>query len=285
MTIDEEDFKRKTEREIKNYDSLRSIFSKLYDIESELKKKRVSSFEDIAAIEENDNDIIKDIYTDFTDKMKELEEYRKKLMEKINEKIIPATKYYSSQAKKEKKDIGNYKEKKKENSKQQYELDKAKVSRNDIKESQLKDDIEKSRLEITDAQTNLQKTAVQFEWDRIINNKYIILHFIHCEMTYHAKSVEKLSKLYQSIKEKEPNDNMKNFAESFKFQSVNPEDYGYDEKGAIKRSRIGKSSINKSISASNSKSLKVSGLGVSRKGMLEKNENDLDNIEEVEEEL
>ena len=114
MTIDEEDFKRKTEREIKNYDSLRSIFSKLYDIESELKKKRVSSFEDIAAIEENDNDIIKDLYTDFTDKMKDLEEYRQKLMDKINGKIIPATKYYSSQAKKEKKDIGNYKEKKKE---------------------------------------------------------------------------------------------------------------------------------------------------------------------------
>ena len=278
MTIDEEDFKRKTEREIKNYDLLKSIFSKLHDIESELKKKRVSSFEDIAAIEENDNDIIKNIYTE-----KELEEYRQKLMEKINGKIIPATKYYSSQAKKEKKDIGNYKEKKKENSKQQYELDKAKVSRNDIKESQLKDDIEKSRLEIDDAQTNLQKTAVQFEWDRIINNKYIILHFIHCEMTYHAKSVEKLSKLYQSIKELEPNDNMKNFAESFKFQSVNPEEYGYDEKAAIKRSRIGKSSINKSLSASNSKSLKVSGLGVSKKGMLEKNENDLENIEEVDE--
>jgi hypothetical protein len=285
MTIDEEDFKRKTEREIKNYDSLRSIFSKLYDIESELKKKRVSSFEDIAAIEENDNDIIKDLYTDFTDKMKDLEEYRQKLMDKINGKIIPATKYYSSQAKKEKKDIGNYKEKKKENSKQQYELEKAKVSRNDIKESQLKDDIEKSRIEINDAQTNLQKTAVQFEWERIINIKYIILHFIHCEMTYHAKSVEKLSKLYQTIKEKEPDDNMKNFAESFKFQSVDPEEYGYDEKGAIKRSRIGKSSINKSLSASNSKSLKVSGLGVSKKGMLEKNENDLENIDEVEEEL
>ena len=285
MTIDEEDFKRKTEREIKNYDSLRSIFSKLYDIESELKKKRVSSFEDIAAIEENDNDIIKDLYTDFTDKMKDLEEYRQKLMDKINGKIIPATKYYSSQAKKEKKDIGNYKEKKKENSKQQYELEKAKVSRNDIKESQLKDDIEKSRIEINDAQTNLQKTAVQFEWERIINIKYIILHFIHCEMTYHAKSVEKLSKLYQTIKEKEPDDNMKNFAESFKFQSVDPEEYGYNEKGAIKRSRIGKSSINKSLSASNSKSLKVSGLGVSKKGMLEKNENDLENIDEVEEEL
>lgn len=285
MTIDEEDFKRKTEREIKNYDSLRSIFSKLYDIESELKKKRVSSFEDIAAIEENDNDIIKDLYTDFTDKMRELENYRQNLMTKINEKIIPATKYYSSQAKKEKKDIGNYKEKKKENSKQQYELEKAKVSRNDIKESQLKDDIEKSRIEINDAQTNLQKTAVQFEWERIINIKYIILHFIHCEMTYHAKSVEKLSKLYQTIKEKEPDDNMKNFAESFKFQSVDPEEYGYNEKGAIKRSRIGKSSINKSLSASNSKSLKVSGLGVSKKGMLEKNENDLENIDEVEEEL
>ena len=280
--MDEVDFKRKTEREIKNYDLMKDIFSKICEKEIDLRNKRISSFEGIEAIEE-ENEILKEIYGDFTKEMKDLEIYRKNLIDKINSKIIPATKYYSSQAKKSKKDIGHYEDKKKENLKQEYELDKAKASRNTIKESQLSDEIKKSKIEIEDAQTNLHYTAAKFEYDRIINNKYIFLHFIYCEMVYHAKSVEKLSKLYKSIKEKEPVDNLENFAKSLNLKSVNPEDYGYDEKGAIKRSKIGKSSINRSVSASNSKSLKVSGLGISKKGMIDKNSNDdLEDIKEVE---
>lgn len=283
MAINEEDFKRKTEREIKNYDLMKTIFSKIYEIEKELKKKRLEVFDGISSIEDEDNKILTEIYKDFTEEMKGLENIREKLMVKINEKIVPATKYYSSQAKKEKKDIGNYKDKKKENTKQQYELEKAKSVNNTIKQSQLKEDIEKSRLEINDAQGNLQRSVLEFEKDRIINNKYIILHFIHCEMAYHAKSVEKLSKLFKSIKEIEPIDDLPNFQKSYNLSNVNLEEHGYDEKAANRRSRLGKSSINNSVKNSNFKSLKVSGLGNSKNEMLKKSgKNDLDQISEVE---
>lgn len=283
MAINEEDFKRKTEREIKNYDLMKTIFSKIYEIEKELKKKRLEVFDNISSIEDEDNKILTNIYKDFTEEMKGLENIREKLMIKINEKIVPATKYYSSQAKKEKKDIGNYKDKKKENTKQQYELEKAKSVNNTIKQSQLKEDIEKSRLEINDAQGNLQRSVLEFEKDRIINNKYIILHFIHCEMAYHAKSVEKLSKLFKSIKEIEPIDDLPNFQKSYNLSNVNLEEHGYDEKAASRRSRLGKSSINNSVKNSNFKSLKVSGLGNSKNEMLKKSgKNDLDQISEVE---
>ena len=283
MAINEEDFKRKTEREIKNYDLMKTIFSKIYEIEKELKKKRLEVFDNISSIEDEDNKILTEIYKDFTEEMKGLENIREKLMVKINEKIVPATKYYSSQAKKEKKDIGNYKDKKKENTKQQYELEKAKSVNNTIKQSQLKEDIEKSRLEINDAQGNLQRSVLEFEKDRIINNKYIILHFIHCEMAYHAKSVEKLSKLFKSIKEIEPIDDLPNFQKSYNLSNVNLEEHGYDEKAANRRSRLGKSSINNSVKNSNFKSLKVSGLGNSKNEMLKKSgKNDLDQISEVE---
>ena len=40
MDNNEEEFKRKTEREIKNYDLLKSIFNKIYDIEKDLQKKK-----------------------------------------------------------------------------------------------------------------------------------------------------------------------------------------------------------------------------------------------------
>ena len=113
MAINEEDFKRKTEREIKNYDLMKTIFSKIYEIEKELKKKRLEVFDGISSIEDEDNKILTNIYKNFTEEMKGLENIREKLMIKINEKIVPATKYYSSKAKKEKKDIGNYKDKKK----------------------------------------------------------------------------------------------------------------------------------------------------------------------------
>ena len=283
MAINEEDFKRKTEREIKNYDLMKTIFSKIYEIEKELKKKRLEVFDGISSIEDEDNKILTNIYKNFTEEMKGLENIREKLMIKINEKIVPATKYYSSQAKKEKKDIGNYKDKKKENTKQQYELEKAKSVNNTIKQSQLKEDIEKSRLEINDAQGNLQRSVLEFEKDRIINNKYIILHFIHCEMAYHAKSVEKLSKLFKSIKEIEPIDDLPNFQKSYNLSNVNLEEHGYDEKAANRRSRLGKSSINNSVKNSNFKSLKVSGLGNSKNEMLKKSgKNDLDQISEVE---
>lgn len=285
MDNNEEEFKRKTEREIKNYDLLKSIFNKIYDIEKDLQKKRKGAFEEIIKIDEKDNETLKEIYSQFTKEMKDLEQLREKLMEKIKQKLIPAATYYSYKAKQQKKSIGHYDDKKKENKKQQYEMEKAKASRNELKESKLNEDLAKSRNEIKEAGESLEKDIMKFEADRLDDNKFIILHFIHCEMNYHAKSVEKLGQLFKDITNSNPKFHLKEFAENFKFQSVNLEDYGYDEREFTKKSiHTNKSTLKASINESRQKSLRVSGLGNSRGGMLQKSQYK-DDLEEIEEEV
>ena len=277
--LEEEKFKRKTEQDIKNYELIKTVFTKIYDIEKDLLNKRKSSFQDIANIDEEDNEILKNIYKDFTEQMDGLEKYRENLMTKIQEKLIPACKYYISNSKQAKKDIGKYKDKKKLNEKQEFELEKAKASRNTIKESQLNNEIEKSKLEIDNELSSIQKNMIKYEKDRIEDSKYIILHFIHCEMAYHAKSVEKLSKLYKDINVLNPKVCLKGFTDKMNFQGVNAEDFGYDEreftnykKSTIKGSNLGDS---------NFKSLKVSGIEKSRRGMIQ-SQNSLNRIDEEE---
>ena len=236
MSIDEAKFMRKTEIELKNYEILKSVFTKIYETENDLLKKRQSTFDEITKIPESDNQTLTEIYSKFTSEMKALEEFRNNQMIKIKSKLIPATTYYSSKVKTYKKQIGNYKDKKKENQKQLYEMDKARASRNTLKESQLNNDIKKSRNEIYSVGQNIQKDIMKFEADRVIDNKYIILHFIHCELAYHAKSLEKLSELYKTIKYLNPKMHLKEFADKLQFKSVNVEDYGYDEREMTKKS-------------------------------------------------
>ena len=284
--LEEEKFKRKAEQEIKNYELIKTVFTKIYDIEKELLNKRKSSFQDISNIKEEDNEVLESIYKNFTEQMDGLEKYRENLMKKIQEKLIPACKYYISNSKQAKKDIGKYKDKKKQNEKQEFELEKAKVSRNVIKESQLNDEIQKSKIEIGNDLNNIQKNMIQYEKDRIVDSKYIILHFIHCELAYHAKSLEKLSELYKTIKNLEPKIYLKEFADKLQFKSVNVEDYGYDEREYTKRSiNPGQSMSQSGIGKSNMKSLKASGLGNSKRGMLQQSQksqydDELDEIEE-----
>lgn len=280
MEFDEIKFSRKTEIELKNYELLKSVFTKIYDTENELLNKRKGIFDDITKIPETENKTLTDIYSKFTSEMKALEEFRNSQMLIIKSKLIPATTYYSSKVKNYKKQIGNYKNKKKENEKQQIEMSKARASRNALKESQLNEDIKKSRNEMYSVGQNIQKDIMKFEADRVIDNKYIILHFIHCELAYHAKSLEKLSELYKTINSLEPKIHLKEFSENLQFNSVNVEDY-IDEKSFTKKS-MGRSK-EKSF---NKESLRVSGIRGSQRGMLEKTQKSQydDELDEIAEE-
>ena len=285
MSINEAQFSQKTELEIKNYEILKSVFNKIYEIENDLYNKRKSTFDSIGQIQESDNQTLSDIYSEFTTEMKALEEFRNNQMIKIKSKLVPATIYYSSKAKTYKQQIGKYKDKIKENEKQRQEMDKAKISRNELKQSQLTNDIQKSRNEIKTVGETLQSDVMKFEADRIVDNKYIILHFIHGELAYHAKSLEKLSNLYQKITNLKPKQHLKEFADKLNFQSVNLEEYGYDEREFTKKSINPKSSVK--VSQSNKKSLKISGLGESQKsGMLKESQKDeLEDENEIEDDM
>ena len=281
MSINEAQFSQKTELEIKNYELLKSVFNKIYDIDNDLENKRKSTFDSIAQIQE-ENTTLSEIYGNFTSEMKGLEDFRNNQMMKIKSKLVPATIYYSSKAKTYKQQIGKYKDKIKENEKQRQEMDKAKMSRNELKQTQLSNDIKKSRREIENVGETLQSNVMRFEADRVIDNKYIILHYIHCELAYHAKSLEKLSELYKTIKYLEPKKYLREFADKLKFQSVNLEEFGYDEREYTKKSINPNTSVK--VSQSVKKSLKVSGLGESkRSGMLKKSNFDDDLEDEIEE--
>lgn len=282
MSINEAQFSQKTELEIKNYELLKSVFNKIYDIDNDLENKRKSTFDSIAQIQE-ENTTLSEIYGNFTSEMKGLEDFRNNQMMKIKSKLVPATIYYSSKAKTYKQQIGKYKDKIKENEKQRQEMDKAKMSRNELKQTQLSNDIKKSRREIENVGETLQSNVMRFEADRVIDNKYIILHYIHCELAYHAKSLEKLSELYKTIKYLEPKKYLREFADKLKFQSVNLEEFGYDEREYTKKSINPNTSVK--VSQSVKKSLKVSGLGESkRSGMLKQSNIDEDYADEIEDE-
>ena len=121
MALNEVQFSRKTESEIKNYDVLKSVFTKIYETENDLLGKRKSAFDEINKISE-DNETLKGIYGEFTTEMKALEEFRNNQMIKIKSKLIPATIYYSSRAKTYKQQIGKYKDTKKKTEKQEQEM-------------------------------------------------------------------------------------------------------------------------------------------------------------------
>lgn len=284
MAINEVQFSTKTEAEIKNYEILKSIFNKIYDIENELLNKRKSTFDDINKIQESDNPTLGEIYTNFTSEMKKLEEFRNNQMIKIKSKLIPATIYYSSKAKTYKQQIGKYKNKVKENEKQRQEMDKARMNQNEIKQSQLNNDIQKSRNEIKNVGESLQNNVMDFEVNRIVDNQLIILHFIHCELAYHAKSLETLSDLYKKITYLKPKRHLKEFADKYHFQNVNLDEFGYDERDYTKNSfNPMKSSSNINLKESKNKSVKKSGM--LKKSSKEEYDDDMEEINDEEGEI
>jgi len=262
--IDEAKFMRKTETEIKNYEILRKAFEKIYENEKTLSEKRTGSFIELGKIRETDNSVLSNIYQNFQNEMKQLEDFRKKQMEKILKKFIPATKYFTYNAKNYKQKIGKYKDKIKENEKQHYEMNKATESRNELKASQLLDDIKKSQVEINTTGKELKSDIIKFEKERLENNKYLLLHFIHSEMAYHGESLDKLTKLYESINSLQPESCFKDFFDKYKL-GVDPSDYGYDER-KFKNSSIRQSYLNKSKTEDRSfnKSIKQSKLSQSK---------------------
>jgi len=171
MEIQVPKFQAKTEIEMKNYGIMKTVLTKFYDTENDLIKKRRLAFEDLKNVipkvgkkdekEEEDNPSLKGIYDKFSDIMQKLEDEKEKQVLKIKTKLIPSTEEDITEAKKTKNKVS------------QISL---------TKENDIKDNI------------------MQYEADRIQNNKKIMLHLINYEMAYHAKYIEKLTELFNDIK-------------------------------------------------------------------------------------
>ena len=227
MSINVPKFQTKTETEIKNYEMIKSVLTKLYETEVDLNKKRKGIFDDIAKInEENAN--LKQIYENFTKTMKTLEENKDNQIMNIKTKLIPNTDYYISEAKKTKQDIGNYKNIKSKTEKQAEEIDNMRKSGINVKGSQISQNMLQNKSTMNDLGETIEGRMMKYEYERITNNKLIMLHLINYEMAYHADAIKMLTNLFKDVKTINPkksiNESLRSLNMSKKISEKDEED-------------------------------------------------------------
>ena len=198
MDINVQKFQSKAEVEIKNYEVIKSVLTKLYDAEIGLNKKRKEAFDDITKINEENDELKDNVYKKFAKEMNDLEDTKNKKISNIKTKLIPTTERYIREAKDTKQKIGNYKSMKNRTENQKQEIEKLRKSGVDIRESQAA--LENNRSTMKDLGNTLEDNIMNYEFNRINNNKLIMLHLINYEMAYHAEAIEKLTNLFKDIK-------------------------------------------------------------------------------------
>ena len=209
----------KIDDEIKKYNNLKSAFSTIYESENEVQKKRLEVYDKISKIEESDNSELAQIYKQFFAKINELEAFRTKHLKNINEKFLPMTVYYPEKLKQSKKSIDDLVTLKKQKEKNAKEEQKAQ-NKNDVdKARNLSAQIAQQSEEERRKTQDIERNVCLIEADRVKDNKYLFLHYIHSEMEYHAKAVEKMSYLFNMINRIEPLEKLQDFARNYNIKT------------------------------------------------------------------
>ena len=219
MTSKDKQLQTKIDDEIKKYNNLKSAFSTIYESENEVQKKRLEVYDKISKIEESDNSELAQIYKQFFAKMNELESFRTKHLKNINEKFLPMTVYYPEKLKQSKKSIEDLVTLKKQKEKNAKEEQKAQ-NKNDVdKARNLSAQIAQQSEEERRKTQDIERNVCLIEADRVKDNKYLFLHYIHSEMEYHAKAVEKMSYLFNMINRIEPLEKLQDFARNYNIKT------------------------------------------------------------------
>ena len=219
MTSKDKQLQTKIDEEIKKYNNLKNAFSTIYESEKDVQKKRQEVYEKISKIEEVDNSELSNIYKQFFAKMNELEAFRTKHLKNINEKFLPMTVYYPEKLKQSKKSIDDLVTLKKQKEKNAKEEQKAQ-NKNDVdKARNLSAQIAQQSEEERRKTQDIERNVCLIEADRVKDNKYLFLHYIHSEMEYHAKAVEKMSYLFNMINRIEPLEKLQDFARNYNIKT------------------------------------------------------------------
>ena len=219
MTSKDKQLQTKIDEEIKKYNNLKNAFSTIYESEKDVQKKRQEVYEKISKIEEVDNSELSNIYKQFFAKMNELEAPRTKHLKNINEKFLPMTVYYPEKLKQSKKSIDDLVTLKKQKEKNAKEEQKAQ-NKNDVdKARNLSAQIAQQSEEERRKTQDIERNVCLIEADRVKDNKYLFLHYIHSEMEYHAKAVEKMSYLFNMINRIEPLEKLQDFARNYNIKT------------------------------------------------------------------
>lgn len=254
MTSKDKQLQTKIDDEIRKYNNLKSAFSTIYESENEVQKKRLEVYDKISKIEESDNSELAQIYKQFFAKMNELESFRTKHLKNINEKFLPMTVYYPEKLKQSKKSIEDLVTLKKQKEKNAKEEQKAQ-NKNDVdKARNLSAQIAQQSEEERRKTQDIERNVCLIEADRVKDNKYLFLHYIHSEMEYHAKAVEKMSQLFNMINRIEPLEKLPDFARNYNIKTDLREidvDIEEIERNKEKRIREEQEQVNKVFGGNN----------------------------------
>lgn len=221
MNIDRNDkmIANKIDEEVRRFELLDKAFTKIYESEKQLKEKRISALELLGNIED-ENIYLNDIYKIFKQNMIDLEKTRELKLNKLEKTIIPATKYYPKKIKEFKKPMNQIKDLGKTMESHQEKIQKAKT-KSDI------DTINKYEKELQNAQQNkvkvgnkLESEIVEFEANRVNDNKSVLLHFIHSELAYHSNALQFLLTLFQEINIRDPKEKLKDFINKYNLNTM-----------------------------------------------------------------
>ena len=181
----EVNFQQKLLKELKDYDLLKDSFGKIYKAESEKSEKRKVLFGDIGKIKDFEkNQQLSEIYDKLKNEMIDIEIEKKNQLMKIKSNLVPGLNYAISTNKNYQKYLGRYKP--------EFQVN-AENRNNNTNNNQGKDEFYHPGI-------NLNNDIIQYEKKRM-DNKFFFLHFLHYELAYHTKAVEKLTELYKIIKE------------------------------------------------------------------------------------
>ena len=222
----------KIDKEMSKSKRLKSIFEKISKAESNLYEVRNKYFNSLSLIKETDNEDLSNIYTEIATAMKNVESKRKDLFTLIEEKIIPSTVNDINSAKELKKGVSNYLSLKKDNDKKEKERQKAASNNDKDRDKLIQQEIQSGQEQLNMEQISNEDGILLFEKNRILNNKYLLLHYIHTELALHASAVEILSKAYTKIFNIYPISLLPKFVKDYELNLNNNElaNFGYDKK-------------------------------------------------------
>jgi hypothetical protein len=217
----------KINSEIKKYEKLKKAFLKIYETESKTCKTRIEYIEKIKNIQETDNNKLEAIYQNFINTIKDVEEKHKVHLDKIMNLILPVTEIYPKEAKERKKEMEDLEKTKK--TKEKLEKNRNEVKNDDVQKIQsINREIANSTNDMVKKAKNLEEAMVKFESERVLDNQYLFLHYIHSELKYHCAALENLSKLFFEIKGMDPRENLEEFASKYGLSNYDFQKIGID---------------------------------------------------------
>ena len=202
----------------KMFEKLTKAFTKIQEAEqkaSKIRQDNFQQFENMEKIIEDDNPTLKELYKNFGKNMKDLENMREDHLKTLKDLIIPVTEFYPTKLKKNKMNLD--------------EISKAKKNTESLRKSQADgNDITKSERTEISKRNNFEKEFLKYEKERVEDNRFLFLNYIHSELKYHCAVLEELSKLFVETNKRNVTVDLKNFAENYSIKNYNFKKLGID---------------------------------------------------------